>query len=163
MSSASLDEVPVSNPVETMERLQRILGIDFGTTRIGLSLSDPLQILAQPYDTLKNDNQLIERLSEIVRREEVILIVVGMPLNLKGVKGKKALEVDLFVGRLKEHLRGEIIVWDERFTTVMAHQTLHQMGTKKRDRETNKGRVDAMAASILLQSYLDSRKRSLSC
>ncbi len=146
-----------------MEQLQRILGIDFGTTRIGLSLSDPLQILAQPYDTLKNDSHLIARLAEIAKQEEVSLIVVGMPLNLKGEKGKKALEVDLFVGRLKENLSAEVIVWDERFTTVMAHQTLRRMGTKKRDRETNKGRIDAMAASLLLQSYLDSRKRSLSC
>jgi len=146
-----------------MEQQQRILGIDFGTTRIGLSLSDPLQILAQPYDTLKNDSHLIPRLAEIIKRQEVSLIVVGMPLNLKGEKGKKALEVDLFVGRLKENLGASVIVWDERFTTAMAHQTLRRMGTRKRERETNKGRVDAMAASLLLQSYLDSRKRSLSC
>ncbi|HCA78268.1 MAG TPA: Holliday junction resolvase RuvX [Bacteroidetes bacterium] len=146
-----------------MEQQQRILGIDFGTTRIGLSLSDPLQILAQPYDTLTNDSHLIPRLAEIIKRQEVSLIVVGMPLNLKGEKGKKALEVDLFVGRLKENLGASVIVWDERFTTAMAHQTLRRMGTRKRERETNKGRVDAMAASLLLQSYLDSRKRSLSC
>jgi len=146
-----------------MEQLQRILGIDFGTTRIGLSLSDPLQILAQPYDTLNNDASVINRLGEIVRREEVSLVVVGMPLNLKGEKGKKALEVDRFVVNLKEVVGVEVILWDERFTTTMAHQTLQRMGTKKRDRETNKGRVDAMAASLLLQSYLDSRKRSLSC
>ena len=146
-----------------MEQQQRILGIDFGTTRIGLSLSDPLQILAQPYDTLTNDSHLIPRLAEIIKRQEVSLIVVGMPLNLKGEKGKKALEVDLFVGRLKENLGASVIVWDERFTTAMAHQTLRRMGTRKRERETNKGRVDAMAASHLLQSYLDSRKRSLSC
>ena len=146
-----------------MEQLQRILGIDFGTTRIGLSLSDPLQILAQPYDTLNNDASVINRLGEIVRREEVSLVVVGMPLNLKGEKGKKALEVDRFVVNLKEVVGVEVILWDERFTTTMAHHTLQRMGTKKRDRETNKGRVDAMAASLLLQSYLDSRKRSLSC
>ena len=146
-----------------MERLQRILGIDFGTSRIGLSLCDPLQIIAQPYDTLKNDGYLLTRLAQIVKSEDVTLIVVGMPLNLKGEKGKKALEVDLFIGRLKNELNVKIVVWDERFTTVMAHQTIQRMGTKKRDRETNKGRVDAMAASLLLQSYLDSRKRSLGC
>src|SRR3989339_1818369 len=133
-----------------MEQQQRILGIDFGTTRIGLSLSDPLQILAQPYDTLTNDSHLIPRLAEIIKRQEVSLIVVGMPLNLKGEKGKKALEIDLFVGRLKENLGASVIVWDERFTTAMAHQTLRRMGTRKRERETNKGRVDAMAASLLL-------------
>jgi len=146
-----------------MEPVQRILGIDFGTSRIGLSLSDPLLILAQPYETLKNDSETMHRIVDIVEREQVGQVIVGMPLNLKGQKGKKALEVEQFVGRLKEHLRVEVMVWDERFTTLMAHQTLRRMGTKKRDRETNKGRIDAMAASLLLQSYLDSRKRSLSC
>ena len=146
-----------------MEELQRILGIDFGTTRIGLSLSDPLLILAQPYDTLMNDGGIFARLAEIVEREQVKQIVVGMPLNLKGEKGKKALEVEQFVAELKQRIRSEVILWDERFTTAMAHQTLHRMGTKKRDREANKGRIDAMAAALLLQNYLDSRKRSLSC
>ena len=146
-----------------MEPVQRILGIDFGTSRIGLSLSDPLLILAQPYETLKNDSETMRRIVDIVEREQVGQVIVGMPLNLKGQKGKKALEVEQFVSRLKEHLRVEVMVWDERFTTLMAHQTLRRMGTKKRDRETNKGRIDAMAASLLLQSYLDSRKRSLSC
>jgi putative Holliday junction resolvase len=146
-----------------MEPVQRILGIDFGTSRIGLSLSDPLLILAQPYETLKNDSETMHRIVDIVEREQVGQVIVGMPLNLKGQKGKKALEVEQFVSRLKEHLRVEVMVWDERFTTLMAHQTLRRMGTKKRDRETNKGRIDAMAASLLLQSYLDSRKRSLSC
>ena len=146
-----------------MEPVQRILGIDFGTSRIGLSLSDPLLILAQPYETLKNDSETMHRIVDIVEREQVGQVIVGMPLNLKGQKGKKALEVEQFVGRLKEHLRVEVMVWDVRFTTLMAHQTLRRMGTKKRDRETNKGRIDAMAASLLLQSYLDSRKRSLSC
>jgi putative Holliday junction resolvase len=146
-----------------MEQLQRILGIDFGTARIGLSLSDPLQILARPYDTLKSDEGVMKRIADIVEREQVGQIVVGLPLNLKGLKGKKALEVEEFVTRLKRHVDVEVFIWDERFTTLMAHQTIRQMGTKKRDRETNKGRVDAMAASLLLQSYLDSRKRSLSC
>jgi putative Holliday junction resolvase len=145
------------------EHHQRILGIDFGTTRIGLSLSDPLLILAQPYDTIPNDEHMYDRISEIVRQEGVETIVVGMPLNLKGEKAKKALEVEAFIEILARSVKAQIVQWDERFTTSIAHETLRTMGTKKRDRETNKGRVDAMAASVLLQGYLDSRKRSLSC
>jgi putative Holliday junction resolvase len=145
------------------EHHQRILGIDFGTTRIGLSLSDPLLILAQPYDTIPNDEHVYDRISEIVRQEGVETIVVGMPLNLKGEKAKKALEVEAFIEILAQSVKAQIVQWDERFTTSIAHETLRTMGTKKRDRETNKGRVDAMAASVLLQGYLDSRKRSLSC
>jgi putative Holliday junction resolvase len=86
-----------------------------------------------------------------------------MPFNLKGEKAQKAQEVERFIELLKGVTTAEIIPWDERFTTTMAHQTMLDMGTKRGERRTNKGRIDAMAAAILLQSYLDSRKRSLSC
>ena len=123
---------------------KRILGIDYGTRRIGISLSDPLQIIAQPFDTLPNDKLSIRRICEIVEKEGVEVVVVGMPLNLKGEKAQKAQEV-------------------ERFTTTIAHRTMRDMGTRREERRSNRGRIDAMAAAILLQSYLDSRKRSLSC
>lgn len=139
------------------------MGIDFGTTRIGLSLSDPLQIIAVPFKTLDNKLGVIDRICETIQQEEVGLVVVGMPLNLKGEKGKKAVEVEKFVEEVRKGTSIEIIHWDERFTTSIAHQTLLTMGTKREDRRTNKGRVDAMAAAILLQGFLDSRKRSLIC
>ncbi|MCX6135629.1 MAG: Holliday junction resolvase RuvX [Ignavibacteriales bacterium] len=142
---------------------KRIMGIDFGTTRIGLSLSDPLQIIAVPFKTLDNKLGVIDRICETIQQEEVGLVVVGMPLNLKGEKGKKAVEVEKFVEEVRKGTSIEIIHWDERFTTSIAHQTLLTMGTKREDRRTNKGRVDAMAAAILLQGFLDSRKRSLIC
>ena len=148
---------------QTIAGQKRILGIDFGTTRIGLSLSDPLQIIAQPFTTLENKKGVIERICETAQHEDVGLIVVGMPLNLKGEKGKKAVEVEKFVDDLREATEIEILYWDERFTTSIAHQTLLTMGTKRGERRTNKGRVDAMAAAIMLQGFLDSRKRSLVC
>ena len=142
---------------------KRILGIDYGTRRIGISLSDPLQIIAQPFDTLPNDKIAVRRIREIVDSEGVGVVIVGMPLNLKGEKAQKAQEVERFIELLKGEMTAEIVCWDERFTTTMAHQTMLRMGTKREERRTNKGRIDAMAAAILLQSYLDSRKRSLSC
>jgi putative holliday junction resolvase len=142
---------------------KRIIGIDFGTTRVGISLSDPLQIIARPYITIENDKKTITAICDIIRNENVELIIVGMPLNLKGEKGKKALEVEEFIGVLAEATKTEIVRWDERFTTAMAHQTLLRMGTGRQERRTEKGRVDSMAAAILLQGFLDSRKRSLSC
>ena len=141
----------------------RILGIDYGTTRIGLSLSDPLQIIAQPHKTIANTAKTIAEICQLVRDESVGLIVVGMPFNLKGEKGKKAKEVEEFIDRLKDAAGIEVVHWDERFTTSIAHQTLLDMGTKREERRKNKGRVDSMAAAILLQGYLDSRKRSLNC
>jgi putative Holliday junction resolvase len=146
-----------------MQSYHRIMGIDFGTTRIGLSLSDPLQIIAQPYRTIRNDPRAIDAICDIIRQELVSLVVVGLPLNLKGEMGKKAREVEDFIGQLAAAAPAEIVSWDERFTTTMAHQTLLEMGTKRKDREQRRKRVDEMAASLILQSYLDSRKRSLSC
>jgi putative Holliday junction resolvase len=145
------------------ERQQRIMGIDFGTTRIGISLSDPLQIIAQPFTTLGNQPGIIAQICGIVREQEVGIIVVGMPLNLKGEKGKKAQEVEKFIDEIRKATDVEVVHWDERFTTSIAHQTLLTMGTKRDERRNKKGRVDSMAAAILLQGFLDSRKRSMIC
>jgi putative Holliday junction resolvase len=141
----------------------RILGIDFGTRRIGLSISDPLHILAQSLATLQNDATALEALAEIVRREGVELIVVGMPFNLKGVKGSKAQEVEEFIARLEKTIKVTVVRWDERFTSSLAHDSMIRMGTKRKQRREEKGRIDAMAAAIMLQGFLDSQKRSLSC
>ncbi len=145
------------------ERQQRIMGIDFGTTRIGISLSDPLQIIAQPFTTLGNEPGIIARICDIVVKEAIGLIVVGMPLNLKGKKGKKAQEVEKFIDEIKNATKVEVVHWDERFTTSIAHQTLLTMGTKRDERRKKKGRVDSMAAAIMLQGFLDSQKRSMIC
>lgn len=140
----------------------RVLGIDYGSTRIGLSISDPLKIIAQPFRTLTNNGTLWEHLNAIVKEHRIRTVVVGMPLNLKGQKGKKAEEVDRFIERLRVETGCEVVVWDERFTSSIAQQTLLEMGTRKSQRR-EKGRVDAMAAAVILQSFLDSTKRSLSC
>lgn len=145
------------------EQQQRIMGIDFGTTRIGISLSDPLQILARPFTTLLNDAGILVQIIDIAVKEEVGLIVVGMPVNLKGEKGKKAQEVEKFIEVLRNASKVDVVYWDERFTSSIAHQTLLTMGTKRGERRNNKGRVDSMAAAIMLQGFLDSRKRSMIC
>ena len=146
-----------------MAEFHRVLGIDYGSRRIGISQSDPLGIIAQPRITLNNDGGLWEELRAIVRTENVRLIVVGMPLNLKGQMTQKAEEVRGFIERLKEETGVEVVGWDERFTTSLARRTLIEMGTKKKDRRSNKQNIDAMAASLILQSFLDSTKNSLSC
>ncbi|MBI3578804.1 MAG: Holliday junction resolvase RuvX [Ignavibacteriales bacterium] len=146
-----------------MNEQKRVLGIDYGSKRIGISVSDPLQIIAQALETIPNNPRTFETITEIVQREEVGSVVVGMPLNLKGEKAQKAQEVMEFIKQLQKTIDIEILTWDERFTSSLAHDTLLRMGTKKKERQTNKGRVDSMAAAIMLQSFLDSRKRSLVC
>jgi putative holliday junction resolvase len=141
---------------------QRILGIDYGSVRVGLSISDPLGLIAQPIEAFKNDASLFTNLKQITTRENVALIVVGMPFNLKGQKGQKAEEVQKFIERLKDELGIEILTWDERFTTTIAGKTMLAMGTKKKERQKKDGRIDSMAAAVMLQGYLDSKKHTRS-
>jgi putative Holliday junction resolvase len=141
---------------------QRILGVDYGSVRVGLSVSDPLGLIAQPIEAFRNDESLFVNLVQVSTRENVTLIVVGMPFNLKGQKAKKAKEVQMFIERLKNELGIEILTWDERFTTAIANQTMLAMGTKKKERQKKDGRIDSMAAAVMLQGYLDSKKHSRS-
>jgi putative Holliday junction resolvase len=138
----------------------RYLAIDYGSERIGLSLSDPLGIIATPYTTILNSPDVMERLKGIIDREQVFVIVVGMPFNLKGEIGAKAKEVQAFVKLLETNVGVSIILWDERFTTTIAKRSMIDLGTKKKTRKEDRGRIDAMAAALLLQSYLDSPKRN---
>lgn len=149
--------------MEAATTYQRILGIDYGSQRVGLSLSDPLGIIAQPIEALKNDSSLFIYLQQITSRENVKLIVVGMPLNLKGQHAQKADEVQKFIELLKTKLDIEVVVWDERFTTTIAHKTMLSMGTKKKERQKKDGRVDSMSAAIMLQGFLDNTKNFPSC
>jgi putative Holliday junction resolvase len=142
---------------------KRILGIDFGTVRVGVAVSDPLRIIAQSVGTFTNNAGIIDTVAEIARQYDVGLVVIGMPFTLKGEKGMKAEEVDKFISRLKEKLSVDVIPWDERFTSRIARQTLIQMGTTKKQRRTNKGKVDAMASALILQSFLDQTKHSIGC
>lgn len=135
----------------------RILGIDFGTRRIGISISDPLGIIARPLEVLENRPGFIERLKKIVRENEVRAIVVGMPYNLKGETGEKAREVEQFIEKIRTAIDVPVETCDERFTSSIAQETMLEMGLKKKARR-EKGRIDQMAAAIILQSYLDSQK-----
>jgi len=149
--------------MEVTTTYNRVLGVDYGSERIGLSLSDPLGIIAQPIEALKNDSSLFIHLQQLSTRENVKLIVVGMPFNLKGQQAQKANEVQKFIELLRAKLDIEIVVWDERFTTTIAHRTMLAMGTKKKERQKKDGRIDSMAAAIILQGFLDNTKHSHSC
>ena len=148
-----------TSTVETAAIYRRVLGIDYGSKRIGLSLSDPLCVIAQPIDALKNDSSLLENLQQLSAREQVKLIVVGMPFNLKGQQAQKACEVQKFIEILKTKVGIEVVIWDERFTTSMAHRTMLSMGTKKKERQKKDGRIDSMAAAIILQGFLDNARQ----
>ena len=133
----------------------RVLGIDFGSKRIGIAVSDPMNIIARGITVVPNSPRAVDDILKIASEYEVAKIVVGMPFTLKGTKGMKAEEVERFIEKLSENTDLEIIQWDERFTTHTAHQTLLTMGVRKKARQS-KERIDEMASALILQGYLDS-------
>lgn len=135
----------------------RVLGVDYGSVRIGLALSDPLRIIAKGYRTIPNNDHAVVTITNIVLEENVKIIVVGMPFDLKGEIGSKGTEVELFIAALRNGVSVEIKKYDERFTSVMAEKSLHEMGMTKKQRR-NKGSIDEIASAILLQNYLDAQK-----
>lgn len=134
----------------------RILALDPGTVRIGVALSDELQMLASPLEFIPAEPfaKFLERLRNLIREKEVGLILVGLPRNMDGSYGPAALRVQEFVAALRAALTVPIHTWDERLTSVQAQRLLQQGPGRRRDR---KEKVDQMAAAILLQSYLDAR------
>ena len=135
--------------------VSRILAIDYGSARIGLAVSDPLKIIAQGLKTISNDEKCFDEITSIIKEQAVNKIIVGKPLNLSGGESAKSVEVDEFVKKLNAKTAIEIILIDERFTSVMAQKAIFAMGAKKKQRQ-NKAKVDEVAAAILLQGYLDS-------
>ena len=132
----------------------RVLGIDHGTKRIGLALSDELGVIAQPLEFVPAEpfSGVLSRLKEIIREKQVELLLVGMPRNMDGSYGPAALKVEEFVAVLKTALTTPIKTWDERLTSAQANRFLIQANVR---REKRREKVDKMAAAILLQSYLD--------
>jgi putative Holliday junction resolvase len=135
----------------------RVLGIDYGAKRVGIAKSDPTRLIAQGVTTVENDERLFDRLMAIVREEEIVRIVVGMPYNQDVGKGKKELEVEEFIKQLRERTTVEIDTWDESYSSVNAQQAFIATGMKKKKRR-QKHRVDVMAARLMLQEYLDSQR-----
>ena len=132
----------------------RILGIDYGSKRVGVSVSDPTGVLSQGVATLSNDAHLFDRLVGIIRDQDVKTIVVGMPYDSEGGKGAKAIEVDEFIDRLRGVTSVDIETWDESYSSVNAQRVFIESGMKRKKRQ-QKHRVDEMAARLMLQEYLD--------
>lgn len=131
-----------------------ILALDFGRARIGVAISDELQLLAHPLETIPANKKPAERIAEIVRERKVDVVVAGLPKRMNGQLGEAATEVLQFVEKLRTVLPCPIVTWDERLTTVAAHRALRDAGKKTRQ---TRGYVDQVAAQMILQSYLDNR------
>ncbi len=136
--------------------MARILGIDYGRKRTGVAVTDPLQIVAGAIGTLPT-HTLLQFIKDYVAREEVELIVIGQPTQLNGEPSESMRYITPFVNSLRKQLPDmPIVMYDERFTSTIAHQAMIDGGMKKSDRR-EKGRVDSIAATIILNDYLTSR------
>jgi putative Holliday junction resolvase len=132
----------------------RLLGVDFGSVRVGLAVSDPDRRIASPLATYerRRKDQDGRYFLELIAAEEIGLIVVGLPVHLSGHEGAKAMQARAFGRWLAEVTRLPVRFWDERFTTVEAEHHLQAAGLTRKRR---KSRRDRVAAQILLQHYLD--------
>ena len=134
-----------------------ILALDLGRARIGVAISDELQLLAHPLETIPADDQAIPRLAHIIREKKVDHVVVGIPRQMNGQIGAAATEALRFVENVRAILPCPVVTWDERLTTVAAHRALRDAGKKTRD---TRGYVDQVAAQMILQGYLDRRQNA---
>ena len=135
----------------------RIMGLDFGSKTVGVAVSDPLGLTAQSLEIIrrKSENKLRQtyaRIEELAAQYEVEKFVVGLPKNMNATDGERADKSRAVADALFRRTGIEVVMWDERLTTVAADRTMMEAGIRREDR---KEYVDAIAASYILQGYLD--------
>jgi len=133
----------------------RIIGLDWGEARVGVSVSDPLGITAQPLITLENNAELIGKLTDLVKKYDANEIVLGYPKQMNGEPGIAASKVRTFYEKLSREIPMKITLWDERLTTKIAQRASSIMGASIKKK---KSFIDAATAGIILQSYIDLKK-----
>jgi putative Holliday junction resolvase len=132
----------------------RIMALDMGERRTGVALSDVMGWLATPLTVLQYNSreQEFAAIEELVRKHEVQQVVLGYPLSLDGSIGPQAQRVQRYADKLRARVSVPIVLWEEQFSTAQAEQLIHQTGQRVR-----RERIDAAAAAVILQSYLDAQ------
>lgn len=143
-----------------MSEAGRCLGVDLGRVRIGLALSDPLGLVAQPLAVIEpaGPRRAIAEVARAIEEHEVRTVVVGLPRMLSGTEGPGAEAARAFVRDLSLRCPGVLIeLWDERLTTAQAERTMVDAGVRRAKRRAT---IDSVAAALILQTWLDARARS---
>ena len=137
----------------------KIMAVDYGDARTGLAACDRTEFLASPIGVIQEYNfeNTVKKVSYAVEEYAVQMVVVGHPLNMDGTAGERAQKCALFAEKLKALVDVPVVLWDERSTTVSAHQVLNETNTRGKKR---KEVVDAVAATIILESYLNYRRNN---
>lgn len=138
----------------------RIMGLDYGSKTVGVAISDPLLITAQPIEIIRRESEnklrrTLARIEELVKEYEVSELVLGLPKNMDNSLGDRANKSLEFKEMLERRTSLKCTMWDERLTTVSAHKAMIEAGIRREDRGKY---VDSIAAVFILQGYLDSRK-----
>ena len=136
--------------------MARVLAVDYGKRRTGLAVTDELQLIAGGLTTV-DTNSVIQYILDYVKREPVELIVVGLPKQMNNQPSENMARIEPFVNRLRTLVDIPVEYYDERFTSVLAHQAILQSGIGKMARR-NKELVDEISATIILQSYMESKR-----
>lgn len=134
----------------------KILSIDYGRARVGLAITDSLKITAQGLDSLEiqgDYNILIDKIKELVQKENIEEIVIGYPKHMNGDKSALSEEIDVVIKEIEE-LNIPVIKWDERLTTVNAYKDMRVLGIKQKEKKTY---ADRLAATYILEDYLGSK------
>lgn len=134
----------------------RILAIDYGRKRTGLAVTDPLKIIANGLTTVRTCD-LMDFLKDYMQKEQVERIIVGLPKQMSGELSENMKYIEPFVRNLRKQVSVPVEMFDERFTSVLAHKAMLDGGLKKKDRQ-NKALVDEISATIILQSYMESNR-----
>lgn len=146
----------------------RIMGLDYGTKTVGVAVSDSLLLTAQPLTTIERKSanklrqtfaaieKLIDEYGEYSEADKIGLIVLGYPKNMNNTEGERCQATLAFKEDLERRSGLEVVLWDERLTTITAERILMNSGVRREDRKTY---VDKMAAAVILQNYLDFRAR----
>jgi len=139
------------------KKFYKVMGLDFGDVRIGVALSDVSRFLATGYETYtrKTTEKDLQHLADIINANNVQVVVFGLPLNMDGTKGIRVEKTEAFASKLQEKCDVAIEYYDERLSSVSAEEILIQSGVR---REKRKELIDKVAATIILQSYLDKIK-----
>ena len=143
--------------MESVKKL-RILGLDYGSVTVGVAVSDALLVTAQPVEVIKRKSetklrQTLARIEELIASYEVQKIVLGYPKNMNNTLGERVQRTEDFREKLEKRTGLEVVMWDERLSTVSAVEVLKEGNVR---RENRKNYVDKIAASFILQGYLDS-------
>ncbi|MXX05106.1 MAG: Holliday junction resolvase RuvX [Gemmatimonadetes bacterium] len=157
MAGDLADTVAPSGTGTGQTSVGRVLAVDYGERRVGLALSDPAGLIAQGLETIQTADTVesLASIVDIVEEQKVREIILGLPVHMDGTAGEMAGKVEALADELRKKVSCDVRTWDERLTSVSARRAMHEMGSTPRG---NKGSLDRIAATLLLQNYLDFRR-----